>query len=271
MTTTSVSLYTELVAAAFDASQAEETRKGMTAYYIVNKQFAFAAALRLSPHIDIARMPIVEVIESLRQAMRTGDLSPAEWYSPAIEAAANEFYDYKSYVSYKLSFMRKSMTATGEFDRWAAGLKVGDLLSPLCWMWQRVPPPRMFSKLSILDADLQARIVTATAPVLEPRKGNPKARRSIMLSSVRTYMEMTKTAVLESLQASMCEAVQLRLQRMMERGPPSIESAGPADLIPDFSPSRASLEEVPFKCVCFGTVSHRRRMLCTANTQTPLN
>jgi hypothetical protein len=101
----------------------------------------------------------------------------------------------------------------------------------------------MFTKLSILDADLPSRVLASKMPVLKSRNGDSKTLRSVILSSVSVYMDMTKSAVVQSLQLAMAEAVQLRIQRIIERGQPSAESAGVADLIPDFSPTRVALDE----------------------------
>lgn len=238
----SIDLYVDLVAAAFDAAKDDDIQQRLTTYYTSNKAFAFAAALRCLPNVDIAQMPAVNVFDSLSAAVATDVLQPAVWYQAAIKDARVEFERYKSYVREELSDMSETMKQNGEFRSWASTVKLIDLTSQKCWMWRRIKTPRRHLYLDILNPPLQDRVLAAKMPVLTST--SKKNTRAIVLSSARVFMETTKDAVRDSLYASLREAVQMRLHRMTERVRPTPETAGAAEVIPDFTPALHDLQQV---------------------------
>lgn len=246
---TSVDLYVDLIAAAYDSKTEDDTQKRTAAYYAANTPFAFAAALRLVPAIDIARVPAVQVFELLQTAIDTGVLRPAAWYQAAVLAARSEFERYKAHVSSELGDIGERMAETGEWSAWAADVKLTDFKSQRCSTWRRIKSPRTYIDLRILDEKLQDRVLlaktqtpaaAAAATTTRPRT----TTRVAVLSSARVYMEMAKCAVRDSLRASLAEAVQLRIHRMSTRAQPTAATAGPADVIPDFAPTLTALHEV---------------------------
>jgi hypothetical protein len=244
----SVALYVDLIAAAHDSVADDNLRQRTVAYYTTNKRFAFAAALRMMPRIDIAKMPACVVLAELTAAASSanGELAPGDLYLPAIEEAQLEFTRYKIYVDNSLAHMREFMAVDRQFERWADAVKLPDLQSPTCWMWRRIKTHFSNLHLDILGPHLQERVLCAKPPTLAAdAHASTKQARTILLSSARVYMEMTKEAVRDSLHASLCEAVKVRLHGMTDRTRPTPENAGRADLIPDFTPTLDALREVP--------------------------
>lgn len=239
-----IDFYVELVATAFDSLDTENSMQRMTAYYNGNKPFAFAAALRMLSRIDISRMPARQVLHELTVAASTtsGELRPAEWYLPAIEAAQLEFARYTSYVDDALEYMRQYLAVNSQFERWVQCVKLTEVQSRDCRMWRRITTHGMPPRMEIIGPGLATRILEAKQPKLPP--ATPKQMRAVVLSSVRTFMEMTKSAVHDSLRASLIEAVQTRVQQVAERPRPTSKTAGAAELIPDFAPKLTALQEV---------------------------
>lgn len=266
----SILLYIDLIAAAHDSVADDNLRQRTVAYYTANKRFAFAAALRMLPRIDIAKMPACVVLAEMTAAAASkgGELVPGGLYLPAIEEAQLEFTRYKTYVDDSLSHMRQYMAVNGQFERWAKTVKLPDLQSPNCWMWRRIKTHSSNLRLDILGSQLQERVLCAKPPALTTNAPEHKQTRTILLSSARVFMEMTKDAVRDSLHASLCEAVKLRLHNMAERTRPTLENAGRADLIPDFTPSLEALREVPMRYAARNACICRRQLLSLPSTQT---
>lgn len=270
MTTTSVDLYVDLIAAAYDAKHEDDTQKRTAAYYAGNAAFAFAAALRLMPSIDIARAPALEVLQLLQNAIDTDMLRPAVWYREAVLAARREFERYTAYVFNELGGVGERMSETGAWGKWTATVKLTDLKSQRCPTWRRIKTPRAYFELQILDDKLPARVLLAKSPPAHSLPHQRTPARVVLLSSARVYMDMAKCAVRDSLRASLNEAVQLRLRRMSERAQPTAAAAGVADLIPNFAPTLDALHEVR-ACVRMrggGRTCCRKPTRCCVNTQT---
>lgn len=243
-----IGLYAELVGEALEAETATTLAGHMRDFYLEHPDLAFLRVLASIREVDVLSLPAAKVLDLARAVVYSGQLSHCGWFAPAVNTAREEFHRYKNYVACALSNFTECMAATGEFDTWAATVKLTDLQTNDCAMWRRIKNHRSGPCLSILHTQLAHRLQEVRLhpdTLLPPSRVIHDTQRAC-LANVCAYMTTTLAVAKTTLRSAWRESIHTRINRLASQ-------ARPGDLItkaleiPNFAPPLADIKEV---CVC---------------------